>query len=274
VITTLGSARLVISPHEVFTPFDVSRGGSGIRLAKRTGARLYGRAADLIVCSSPLEMRDTELAGLPGAKLTWIYHPVIDDRASAVASPPRATERRRLRVGYLGRLHPKKNVALLIDAVGQLDGRVSLVIAGGGEATLETALRRQAERLLPGRADFIGWVASGEKARFLSNVDVLAMPSDYECFGVAAIEALAAGTPVIVSDNVGVADIIREHRVGRVVAPTVETFAGAIRGYFIDPRSLSEDATRARAAALADASYTAHGTRLASSYARLLASPS
>lgn len=271
VIAAAGATRLVITPHEVFTPFDLSRGGIGIRMAKWAGVHMYGRAADLIVCSSPLEMRDTQSAGLPAEKLTWIYHPVIDERVSM--TPRQRPDRgpSQLRVGYLGRLHTKKNVALLIDAVGQLDDRVSLVIAGRGDATLENELRRQAERLLPGRANFVGWVASDAKAKFMSSIDVLVMPSEYECFGVAAIEALAAGTPVIVSDRVGVADIVRERRAGRVVPPTVEPFADAIRGYLDDPRSLEEDASRARGAALADASYTAHGVRLASLYTELLA---
>jgi glycosyltransferase involved in cell wall biosynthesis len=270
-IAAVGGTRLVITPHEVFTPFDLAHGGVGIRTAKRAGVRAYGRAADLIACSSRLEMRDTESAGLPASKLTWIYHPVIDDRVQPGLSEPRADAQGGLRVGYVGRLDPKKNVDLLIDAVARLDGRVSLVIAGRGEATLEMALHRQAERLLPGRADFVGWVGTDEKIRFLSSIDVLAMPSAYECFGVAAIEALGAGTPVVVSDQVGVADIVRRRRAGRVVPPMVESFADAIRGYLNDPRSLEEDASRARGAALADASYTAHGVRLASLYRQLSA---
>lgn len=269
-VATLGSRPLVITPHEVFTPFDVLRGRGAIRLAKRLGVRLYARAANLIVCSSQLEMRDTQSTGFPSEKLTWIYHPVIDDLAPLTPLQPRASGRR-LTVGYLGRLHPKKNVALLIDAVGQLDDRVSLVIAGRGESTLETALRHQADRVLPSRASFVGWVASSDKTKFLSSIDVLVMPSEYECFGVAAIEALAAGTPVIVSDRVGVADIVREQRAGRAVPLTVTPLADAIRAYLNDPRSLEDDASRARGAALADASYTAHGARLASLYTNLLA---
>jgi glycosyltransferase involved in cell wall biosynthesis len=271
VIAAVGAARLVITPHEVFTPFDLSRGGIGIRMAKRAGVRMYGRAADLIVCSSPLEMRDTRLAGLPIEKVTWTYHAVVDERGSTALPLRPASKPSELRVGYLGRLDAKKNVGTLIDAVGRLDRRVSLVVAGRGDPRLEHELYRQAERVLPGRANFAGWVFGDEKMRFLSTVDVLAMPSEYECFGVAAIEALAAGTPVIVSDRVGVADIVREHRAGRVVPPTVESFADAIRDYLSDPRTLTDDASRARGAALADASYGAYGLRATSQYTRLLA---
>ena len=269
-VSAVGGTRLVITPNEVFTPFDLSRGGIGIRTAKRAGVRGYGRAADLIVCSSPLEMRDTQSAGLPTEKLTWIYHPVVDERVSTTPPQRPARGSSGLRVGYLGRLHPKKNVAMLIDAVGRLDSRVSLVVAGRGDAPLENELRRQAERLLPGRADFIGWVSGDDKVGFLSGVDVLVMPSEYECFGVAAIEALAAGTPVIVSDRVGVADIVRARRAGQVASATVESITEALRRYLDDPEARYADATRARPAAISDASFAAHGARLASEYAQVL----
>jgi glycosyltransferase involved in cell wall biosynthesis len=269
-IAAVSATRLVITPHAEFMPFDLSRGGIGNRMAKHASMRAYCRISDLIICSSPLEMRDTASAGLPARKLTWIYHPVVDERVAVALPQPPARRPSGLRVGYLGRLHSVKNVAILIDAVGRLDSRVSLVIAGRGDATLEQELRRQAERVLPGRAEFIGWVSGDDKIRFLTGVDILAMPSEYECFGVAAIEALAAGTPVIVSDHVGIADIVREHRAGRVVEAAVESVADAIREYLDDPGSLSQDSARARGAALADASYSVHGARLATNYAQLL----
>ncbi len=269
-IAAIGGTRLVITPNEVFTPFDLSRGGIGIRTAKRAGVRMYGRAADLIVCSSPLEMRDTESTGLPTEKVTWIYHPVVDERVSMTSTQRPDRGPNELRVGYLGRLHPKKNVAMLIDAVGRLDSRVSLVIAGRGDATLENELRRQAERLLPGRAEFIGWVSGNDKVGFLAGVDVLVMPSEYECFGVAAIEALAAGTPVIVSDRVGVADVVRTEQAGHVVSATVESITEALRAYLEDPAARYADATRARSAAISHASFAAHGAQLATAYAQLL----
>lgn len=273
-IAAVGGTRLAITPHAVFMPFDLSRGGIGMRMAKRAGARTYGRAVDLIVCSSPLEMRDAQSAGLPTEKLTWIYHAVVDERASTVLPQRPARRQSGLRVGYFGRLHPVKNVAMLIDAVGRLDSRVSLVIAGRGDPTLEHALHRRADRVLPGRAEFVGWVPDDDKVRFLTGVDVIAMPSEYECFGVAAIEALAAGTPVIVSDRVGVADIVRARRAGQVASATVESITEALRRYLDDPEARHADASRARPAAISDASFAGHGARLATEYARILATRS
>jgi len=269
-LTVQSSSALVITPHEVFTPFDMAKGSLGVRVAKRMAAVAYGHAVDLIVCSSPLEMNDTRSSGLPANKLAWVYHAVLDDRGPAELAECAPERGSLLRVGYLGRLDPKKNVDLLIEAVGRTDEQVLLRIAGRGEPRFEAALHRDAERLLPGRFDFSGWVAGPDKGAFLADIDVLAMPSKYECFGVAAIEALVAGVPVIVSDRVGVADIVQKHDAGLVVEPTTEAILGALRRYRDDPRARMEDAKRARPAALAEASFAAHGSRLVSLYSRLL----
>ena len=269
-IASMGTVPLVISPHEVFTPFDMSHGSVSIRMAKRVGTEFYRRAADLIVCSSPLELHDTRASGFPSEKLACIYHPVVDERAPMMAPKPPDPDRNGLRVGYIGRLHRKKNVDLIIEAVGRLGDQISLLIAGTGDQQLEAALRRRVDRVLAHRARFVGWVSDDDKSTFFSKIDVLVMPSMYECFGVAAIEALAAGVPVVVSDQVGIADIVRRHHAGSVVAPTIDAIAGALRRYVDDPDSRISDARHAQPAALADASFATYGAEIMAHYQRLL----
>jgi glycosyltransferase involved in cell wall biosynthesis len=240
-------------------------------VAKRVGFELYRRAADLIVCSSPLELRDTRSSGFPSEKLAFVYHPVVDEGVPPVGLEPSDSGCTGLRVGYIGRLHPKKNVDMIIEAVGRIGGQASLVIAGTGDPQLEAALRRQAERVLSHRASLIGWVSDGDKSStFFSKIDVLVMPSTYECFGVAAIEALAAGVPVVVSNQVGISDIVRRHHAGTVVPPMIDAIAGALGRYVDDPESRISDALRARPAALAEASFATHGAALLTCYQRLL----
>lgn len=269
-LTIRNSSPLVITPNEVFTAFDMAKGQLGIRLAKRVGAYAYGRAGALIVCSSPLEMQDTRSSGLPAEKLAWVYPAVFDDRATAGPAEGVGGSRFGLRVGYLGRLDPKKNVDLLIEAVGRLGEGISLRVAGRGEPAFEDALHRRAGRLCPEQVDFVGWLAEPQKGAFFASIDVLVMPSKYECFGVAAIEALAAGVPLIVGNRVGAAGIVREGQAGVVVEPTTEAIVQALRRYRDDPQTRTEDARRARPAALADTSFSPHGERLVSLYSRVL----
>lgn len=261
---------LAITPHEVFAPFDLTKGQWGRRKVKELGLRAYGRAASLIVCSSPLEMDDAYKSGLPAAKLTWAYHAVVDELAPSELAERSPTLGSGLRVGYLGRLDPKKNVALLIEAIAAMDREVTLQVAGRGDPEFESKLEQLAKRSLPGRAEFIGWVDGRDKAAFFSRIDVLAMPSEYECFGVVAVEALAAGVPVVVGDRVGIAGLVRSHHAGTVVQATTADIVNALRRYRHDVHALAADRARARPAALAETGFAAHGARLVALYSGLL----
>jgi glycosyltransferase involved in cell wall biosynthesis len=222
-----------------------------------------------VVCSSRIEADEAIASKVPRSKVTWIYLPVVDDRVPSETAAERAASTD-LRVGFLGRLHPSKNLELLIDAIGQLDTGVTLSVAGRGDPTIEKKLRLQANRVLPGRSDFIGWVDGAKKREFFSSIDLLAMPSEYECFGVAAVEALAAGVPVITSHRVGIADIVQTHRAGIIVPPTQVGFADGLRAYVGDRSMLRAHAATARAAAVAETSFSAHGERLADLYHRVV----
>jgi glycosyltransferase involved in cell wall biosynthesis len=102
-------------------------------------------------------------------------------------------------VVYIGRLEfGGKGLDLLLDAWhrvhGQVDGQ--LVIAGQGHD--EERVRREVAQLgLDDRVRFVGWVSGEEKARLLAGARVVAMPSRIETFGIVAVEAFAAATPVV-----------------------------------------------------------------------------
>lgn len=99
----------------------------------------------------------------------------------------------------LARLHWKKGIDTLLDALPGLDG-VYAWIAGSGP--LEQDLRAQATRLgLDHRVRFLGW--RNDRADLLAACDVVAFPSRYEPFGTVTVEAWAAGKPLVVADAAG-----------------------------------------------------------------------
>ena len=102
-------------------------------------------------------------------------------------------------VVFLGRLElGGKGLDLLLAAWARIHGQVDgqLVIAGGGHD--EARVRREVTRLgLDDRVRFAGWVVGVEKARLLAGARVVAMPSRMETFGIVAVEAFAAATPVV-----------------------------------------------------------------------------
>lgn len=146
-----------------------------------------------------------------------------------------------LRILFLSRLHPKKGLPLLLEAVARagasgVDLRVD--IAGRGEPSYESLLHAQVRALgLVDRVRFLGEVIGVDKARALAAADLFVLPSSDENFGIAVAEALAAGLPVVVSDRVALADDVASRSAGRVVPLDVEALAGAIRE--LDDRELT-----------------------------------
>lgn len=108
------------------------------------------------------------------------------------------------RIGYLGRLHPRKRVERLIYAVNHLktDQHIpaSLLIIGSGDKEYENFLRNEVERLgLQAEVFFLGFLTGEEKSQAIASLSVLAVPSDFENFGNIVTEALVHGVPVIAS---------------------------------------------------------------------------
>lgn len=119
---------------------------------------------------------------------------------------------------FLGRLHPKKGIDLLLQGWAEAsrglatESRPLLVIAGpGGDTAYGRELREQAEALLPpGSCLFPGMVTGAAKWAALRGAAAFVLFSHQENFGIAVVEALACETPVLVSDKVNIwREIIR-----------------------------------------------------------------
>lgn len=124
----------------------------------------------------------------------------------------------------LSRLHPKKNLEMLIESFSSLArqreyGDWRLVIAGDGEARYVESLKRLAgEKAGEEKVLFVGWLDGSDKVSALQSAALLALPSHQENFGIAAAEALASGVPVVVSEHVNLAPEIKRHNAGWVTA--------------------------------------------------------
>jgi glycosyltransferase involved in cell wall biosynthesis len=132
---------------------------------------------------------------------------------------------------FLSRLHPKKGLELLLEAwpaVRRARPAARLVIAGTGAPRYEVAVRQAADGIAG--IEFVGFVAGEAKAAQLSAADVFVLPSFNENFGIAVLEAVAAGLPVIVSPGVQLAPWVELRGVGRVAPRRVEALAQAIDG--------------------------------------------
>lgn len=177
---------------------------------------------------------------------------------------------------YLSRFHPKKGVPNLLRAYARLTAEVKdplppLVLAGPAEDgryaeglfTLAASLglvnhTSREQHLLPayqtvsnrhqgplrvdqptdpnGHVYWPGMLSGGEKWGAFRGAEVFILPSHQENFGIAVVEALASGRPVLISDQVNICAEIRREEVGLVEPDTVEGTADLLRRwYFLEP---------------------------------------
>jgi len=136
------------------------------------------------------------------------------------------------RVGYLGRLEPAKGVERLLEAAeGLACDNWELHIAGRGINGFERQLR---ERFVDPRVRFHGFV---DRDEFLKQIDVLVVPSlSHETFGLVAIEAFAAGVPVVASRRGGLGEVVTDGVTGALFEPNNAGELCSILGAFVaDP---------------------------------------
>jgi D-inositol-3-phosphate glycosyltransferase len=114
---------------------------------------------------------------------------------------------------FVGRLDPIKGIDLLLESAAALRTPARLVVVGGnpdGDPEVERLRGRAAELGLAERVRFPGAVPQPDLVRYYRAADALVVTSRYESFGLAAVEALACGTPVVAAPVGGLPSIIRD----------------------------------------------------------------
>lgn len=115
---------------------------------------------------------------------------------------------------YLGRINKIKGIDLLVSAFEKVSKdlkNVKLVIAGPDDGFL-TQIQKQVKKLkLSDRVIFTGPLYDENKLMAYVDADIYVLPSKYEIFGITALEALACGIPVIITENCGICEYINEN---------------------------------------------------------------
>mgnify|MGYP001404825185 CR=1 FL=1 len=156
---------------------------------------------------------------------------------------------------YVGRLEPLKGVDLLINAVPLLGdlGDTRLMVVGGqpGKDKELRRLKVLTSRLgIQKRVTFTGAVKQAELPNYYNAADVFVLPSYYESFGLVALEAMACGTPVVVSRVGGLKTFVRDGETGYLIPwRTPEPFAQRMDVLLANPalRKTMGKAARAKA---------------------------
>jgi glycosyltransferase involved in cell wall biosynthesis len=126
-------------------------------------------------------------------------------------------------VGFLGRFSPEKKAELIIEAVAQLPSNFKALLVGWGP--LQEQLLEAANRHIPGRYALIS--AGSYLGDYYQAMDAFCLPSTWEGFSMALLEALMCGRPVIATSVGCVPEIIKDRINGVIVPGTAEAVAGA-----------------------------------------------
>ena len=147
---------------------------------------------------------------------------------------------------FAATVHPRKNLAALREAMRSLPGHRLAVVAGPAPDRPDSAaLEHELLAPLPGGIVRIERPTDIELAELMSGCEAFCLPSLWEGFGLTALEAMACGAPVVVSDRGALPEVVGD--AGVVVEPTPEGIAAGLR-IAVGNRGLAE-AGRARAQA-------------------------
>lgn len=139
---------------------------------------------------------------------------------------------------YLGRISYTKGLDLLVRAFSRIAQRFEdahLVLVGPDYEGFGRVLAEMLHsRRLTNRVTFSGLLSEADKIAALADADVLVLPSYTEAFGIALLEGMASGLPVLVTDRAALAPVIRDAGAGLVVPSDDESLAGALSSLLAD----------------------------------------
>lgn len=237
-----------VSPRGALVPELVERRST---LAKRIWLGLVERKtiqqAAFLHATSALEGEDAARFGyaLPPVRIipNGVEVPVLDD---PVCPPVVSSPESGPMLFFLGRISWKKGLDRLIPAMAFVP-TARLVVAGNDEENLTPRLKALAREVgVADRVRFIGPVTGDKKAALLRAATLLVLPSYSENFGNVILESLAAGRPVAITAEVGLAPVVTEAGAGIILPGDSTAMGQALAASLASPAYLDAMGERGR----------------------------
>ena len=215
----------IVSPRGSFMTWSMAQKALKKRIYLELVERRIVNAAAAIHCTSWLESEQLRRWGFR-SKVAIIPNAI--EAATFQEMPERGALRGKLAIPasatvslYVGRLHKMKRIDLLVEGfarVARETGNAHLVVVGPDEdGTGLSAQARVADLGLSARVHFLGLLTGHDLLQAYRDADLLTLLSHRENFGMAAVEAMAAGLPVLLTQEVGLAEEITRAQAGYAV---------------------------------------------------------
>jgi glycosyltransferase involved in cell wall biosynthesis len=172
--------------------------------------------ADKLIAVSNIEVKQYEDMGNSRDRIVTVPNGIDVEEFRIL--PPRGEFRKQYNIKpdekivlYLGRIHEIKGLELLAKAFARLNRQDTTLVITGYDDGYKSKFTALTEELgIACRILYTGAAYGIDKLRIYTDADVYVLPSRYEIFGITVLEALACGTPVIVTDRCGLKDIVHD----------------------------------------------------------------
>lgn len=138
---------------------------------------------------------------------------------------------------FMGRLHPIKGLDILLEAFKKITFEykdIYLIVAGAGGNYFHQLNQFIENNNLNDKVRFIGFISGKLKSKLIKNATLFVIPSYYENFCLAAVEAMSYGLPIIISNKVGIYSEIEKYNAGIVVDTNSESLYRGIKTLLVD----------------------------------------
>lgn len=269
IVTAAARVPLILSPHGTL-PSETGRTS-----IKRAWDRLFGRALASrfagVIALTQQEAQETR--GLfaafkcPLPPICIIPNGVTADSFFVSSNDKTAGQ---LNVLFMGRLHERKGLQVLIPAFAQANvPGAHLLIVGPDEGMLTRAEQMVVAYRVTDRVTFTGFLSGEARRAAFASADLFVLPAIGEGLPMVALEALAAGLPVILTPGCNLPEVTARGA-GLVVPREIDPLADAIRALLTDPEQRASMSTAARAWMHEAYSWPALAARMTGFYQQLI----
>ena len=212
--------KVIVSPRGMLSHYIINNSNRGLKKLIHIISGKRALAKSHFHATSQIEFEECKNL-IPG----WQGF-IIPNLLTLPALPIQKVKNETFTLLFLSRIHPKKGIEFILEALTQMTGKVVLRIAGTGEPAYIAKLKQKIKILgIENKIEWTGWKDREEKFEELVKADLFVLISYNENFANSVIESLHMGTPVLISNMVGLAPFVKEERLGWVTSLNVNEVA-------------------------------------------------